>query len=64
MTRGIYRTKNGWADDDSVCVRYPDGLELEIPRIQYVALINNPAFESLPWATEYENFQARIVGNS
>lgn len=49
MTQGIFRTKNGWADDDSVCVRYGDGTELEVPRIQYEALINNPSFDALPW---------------
>ncbi len=64
MTRGIYKTKNGWADDDSVCVRYPDGLELEVPRIQYEALINNPSFESLPWEPEYADAQSRKVSHS
>lgn len=58
MTRGVFRTKNGWADDDSVCVRYSDGKELEIPRIQYEALINNPPFEKLPWQDDQPETRA------
>ncbi|MEL7196863.1 MAG: hypothetical protein AAGL10_00970 [Pseudomonadota bacterium] len=58
MTKGISRTKNGWAEDDSVRVRYGDGTEIEIPRIQYVALINNPPFDKLPWQGEVEESEA------
>ncbi|KWV92748.1 hypothetical protein AUC45_00830 [Erythrobacter sp. YT30] len=61
MARGIFRTKNSWADDDSVCVRYGDGTEIEIPRIQYVALINTPAFDALPWRDELSNAQPKSV---
>ncbi|MEL7189989.1 MAG: hypothetical protein AAGK17_10595 [Pseudomonadota bacterium] len=64
MTRGIFRTRNGWANDDSVCVRYPDGKELEIPRIQYEALINNPPFESLPWEADFAEETDKRASNS
>ena len=48
MAKGIRRIKNGWGDQDSVLVKYPDGAEMEIPASQYVAQGHHPPIDALP----------------
>ena len=48
MAKGIRRIKNGWRDQDSVLVKYPDGAEMEIPASQYVAQGHHPSIDALP----------------
>ena len=48
MAKGIRRIKNGWGDQDSVLVKYPDGAEMEIPASQYVAQRHHPPIDALP----------------
>lgn len=49
MTQGLYRTKDGWLNEDSVRVRYTNGNELDVPASQYIAFGFNPPLEELPW---------------
>ena len=49
MTQGLYRTKDGWLNEDSVRVRYTNGNELDVPASQYVAFGFDPPLEDLPW---------------
>jgi hypothetical protein len=48
MAKGIRRIKNGWGDQDSVLVKYPDGAEMEIPASQHVAQGQHPPIDALP----------------
>jgi hypothetical protein len=48
MAKGIRIIKNGWGDQDSVLVKYPDGAEMEIPAGQYVAQRHHPPIDALP----------------
>jgi hypothetical protein len=48
MAKGIRRIENGWGNQDSVLVKYPDGTEMEIPARQYVAQGHHPPIETLP----------------
>ena len=48
MARGICKIKNGWANQDSVWVRYDEGQKLEIPEDKYRAAGHQPPFEQLP----------------
>ena len=48
MAKGIRIIKNGWGDQDSVLVKYPDGAEMEIPAGQYVAQGHHPPIDALP----------------
>ena len=48
MAKGIRRIKNGWGDQDSVLVKYPNGAEMEIPASQYVAQGHHPPINALP----------------
>lgn len=50
MANGLYRTKNGWANEDSVRVRYDDGKELDVPASQYITDGYDPPLEELPWS--------------
>jgi len=48
MAKGIRRITDGWGDQDSVLVKYPDGAEMEIPASQYVAQRHHPPIDALP----------------
>ena len=50
MAVGIRKTKNGWGDQGSVLVRYPDGTEMDIPEDRYRLEGYQPPYEDLPWA--------------
>ena len=50
MAVGLSRTKDGWANEDSVRVRYDDGKEIDIPASQYVADGYTPPLDELPYA--------------
>lgn len=50
MAIGLYRTKDGWANEDSVRVQYDDGKELDVPASQYVADGYQPPLDELPYA--------------
>lgn len=49
MANGIYRTKGGWANEDSVRVRYSDGTELDLPASKYAQDGGSPPIDELPW---------------
>jgi hypothetical protein len=49
MAIGLYKIKDGWANEDSVWVRYDDGKQLEIPASQYVADGYEPPIDDLEW---------------
>jgi hypothetical protein len=48
MVKGIRRIQDGWGDQDSVLVKYPDSVEMEIPARQYVAQGHFPPIDVLP----------------
>ena len=48
MATGIRKIKNGWGDQDSVIVRYPNGAEMEMPSSQYMAQGHHPKITALP----------------
>jgi hypothetical protein len=48
MAKGTRRIKDGWGDQDSVVVKYPNGSEMEIPASQYVAQGHKPPICELP----------------
>ena len=50
MATGLFRTRDGWANEDSVRVRYGDGTELDIPASQYVADGYEPPLDELPFS--------------
>ncbi len=50
MAIGISRTKDGWGDQGSVLVRYPDDTELDIPEDRYRMEGYSPPYEDLPWS--------------
>lgn len=52
MALGLYRTKSGWANQDSVRVRYSDGREIDVPEDEYRASDYLPNFDDLPWAED------------
>jgi hypothetical protein len=47
MTRGIYRERIG--NQNSVCIRYDDGDEIDLPEDKYRAQGYDPPFDKLPW---------------
>jgi hypothetical protein len=47
MAKGIRRIEKGWDDQDSVLVKYPDGVEMEIPASQCVAQGHHPQIDAL-----------------
>ena len=49
VAEGICKIKGGWATEDSVRIRYPDGTELEIPASRYSEQGYSPALDDLPW---------------
>ena len=49
MGEGHYRIKGGFGGENSVCLRYPDGKELEISESQYRDMGFRPLFEQLDW---------------
>jgi hypothetical protein len=53
MATGLYRETDGWGNDESARVRYPDGSELDVPRHEYEAEYHEPPFDELPTKTEY-----------
>jgi len=46
---GIYRVRNGWENEHSVCVRYSDGTHLEMAEGIYRMRHHLPVFDDLPW---------------
>lgn len=48
MAVGICKIPNGWANQDSVKARYPDGREEEMPADHYLAQGYNPPIDDLP----------------
>ena len=56
VPRGIYRIKNGWANQHSVMVQYDDVRELEIPEDQYREQGYQPPFDSLSWDPPLKNY--------
>jgi hypothetical protein len=48
MAKGIRRIENGWGNQDSVVVKYPNGSEMEIPLSQYVAQRHKPPIGEPP----------------
>lgn len=55
MPRGLCKVRNGWGDQHGVRIRYFDGREIEIPMVQYEALVNSPHAEELPWDSENDD---------
>jgi hypothetical protein len=49
VAKGLTRTKDGWGNEDSVRVRYPDGNELDLPAPEYKAKGYQPPFDDLLW---------------
>jgi hypothetical protein len=49
---GLYRIRNGWANQHSVVVKYDDGNEIEVPEDRYREQGCQPAFEQLKWKDE------------
>ncbi len=37
MPTGVYRVRDGWGTEDSVCVEYEDGTRLEVGELLYRA---------------------------
>lgn len=58
MVIGLYRETDGWGNQESARVRYPDGSELDIPRGEYEAGDYEPSFDELPTKAEYEAHHA------
>lgn len=54
MARGIFKIKDGWANQHSACVEYDDGQTHELPEDRYRAQGYNPPFDKLPWQHEIE----------
>lgn len=52
MARGVSRTKDGWANQDSVRVVYDNGQTLEMSEEDYAATGYEPPFDSLPWTND------------
>jgi hypothetical protein len=48
MAVGLWKEKNGWANQDSVRVRYPDGNEMDISASDYEARCYSPPISDLP----------------
>jgi hypothetical protein len=47
--QGIYRERNGWANQHSVRVKYDEGNELDVPEDRYKSDGYQPPFDQLPW---------------
>lgn len=48
MPVGVCKIKDGWANQDSVIVKYDDGQTQEIPASQYISQGYQPDIERLP----------------
>ena len=48
MARGVCKIKDGWADQDSVIVRYDDGTKMEVPASVYENDGYDPPLQQLP----------------
>lgn len=46
---GVWRERNGWANQHSVHFKYADGKELDRPEAQYRNAKYIPHFDDLPW---------------
>ncbi|MEO9168657.1 MAG: hypothetical protein ABI230_09665 [Aestuariivirga sp.] len=55
MAVGIWREKDGWANEHSVRVKYPDGKEIDVPEHLYRSSGYKPPFEELPWEDGKKN---------
>lgn len=49
MAIGLNRTRDGWANQHSVRVRYDNGDEYDVPEDYYRSQGYQPPFEDLPW---------------
>jgi len=49
MATGLYKVKNGWANQDSVKVRYSDDSEMDVSAEQYVAQGYKPDLSELKY---------------
>lgn len=58
MAIGLYKETDGWGNQESARVRYPDGSELDVPRDEYEAADHEPSFDELPTKTEHEAHHA------
>lgn len=57
MAKGIYRERNGWANQHSVFVDY-GATSMDVPEDEYRESGHQPPFEQLPWKEEYEAAKA------
>jgi hypothetical protein len=48
MPKGLYRVRDGWGTEDSVCVEYEDGTRLEMRESLYRARGHQPSADGLP----------------
>jgi hypothetical protein len=58
MARGVYRVRQGWADQHSVLVDY-GGVLMELPEDRYRKAAYRPAFRNLPWKDSPSGAQGR-----
>jgi hypothetical protein len=49
MPTGLYRVREGWGNEHSVCVEYADGTRLEIGESLYRIKGCQPPLDELPW---------------
>ena len=49
MPKGLYRIRNGWGDEHSVCVEYADGTRLDMAEALYRMRKHEPPVDELPW---------------
>jgi hypothetical protein len=58
MAIGLYKETDGWGNEESARVRFPDASELDVPRREYEAAYHEPPFDELPTKTEFEAHHA------
>jgi hypothetical protein len=54
MPRGLYRVRDGWVTQHSVCVDVGGATPKEMPESEYREKGHQPPFEQLPWKMEDE----------
>ena len=52
MAIGIYKVKNGWANQDSVSVKYSDGTEMNVSEELYISKGYEPPISELEYKLE------------
>lgn len=58
---GICRIEDGWANQDSVIIRYNDGTEGEIPASRYLEQAYQPPLDTLPWCNPSLRVQTKLT---